>query len=364
MRRPRYLKLSVSVVRSKAVGFLGFLRFLGFLGWGKLKFFKKVMADILGKIKDKGKLFFKKVKKAEKALKKRMKKLSRKQIILIIFLFFFLLAAGDWLTKGGAEVFKKIRFTRSDKFTSRTFTIHKDQKALEPASLEELILEPFLSGGQRQATIGERLGVGGKSHSVSSEDDLQAVINEASDYDVIYLERGVYSVNLFINKKLRIVGQGEETILKAANEKNAIIKVRGAGLGLENLVLADSYIGLDAGSAEIFVSNTRFRNISATALYAKDSSLELKSSSLTSCGEAIKVLRSSGSIRNSVIFNSRKSGVRLIKSNFTIEDNKITNNKSYGIYVDEDSEAQIRHNYIKDNEGYNVRIQRTRDIYK
>ena len=322
------------------------------------------MADILGKIKKKTKFFFKKVKKAGKAFGKRLKKLSRKQIIFIVFLIFFLLAGGDWFTKGGADIFKKIKFIGGDKFSTRTFTIHKDQKALDPASLEELILGPFLLSGERQPTIGERLGVGGKSHSVPPEGDLQAAINESEDYDVIYLGRGTYSVNLFVNKKLRIVGQGEETILKAANEKNAVIKVRDAGLGMEDVVLADSYIGLDAGNAEIFVANTRFRNISATAFYAKDSSVELKASSLTSCGEAIKALRSFGSIRNSIIFNSRKSGVRLIKSNFIIEYNKITNNQSYGVYVDEDSEAQIRYNYIKDNEGYNVRIQKTRDIYK
>jgi len=333
------------------------------------------MADILRKIKEKGKLFFKRMKKAGKALRKRVnpirkrifsngvKKLSRKQIIFIIFLIFFLLAMGDWLTKGGADIFKKIKLSRSDKFASRTFTIHKDQKNLEPASLEELILGPILSG-ERKATIGERLGIGGKSHIVSAGGDLQAAINEASDYDVIYLEKGIYPVNLFINKRLRIIGQGEGTILKAANEKNAIIKVRDAGLGLEDVVLADSYAGLDAGSAEIFVSNTRFRNISATAMYAKDSQLEFKNNVIDSCGESIKALRSSGSIRNSVIISSAKSGVRLIKSDFTIEHNKITGNKSYGIYVDEDSKAQIKYNYIKDNEGYNVRIQKTRDIYK
>ncbi|MDD5295047.1 MAG: right-handed parallel beta-helix repeat-containing protein, partial [Patescibacteria group bacterium] len=214
------------------------------------------------------------------------------------------------------------------------------------------------------ATIGERLGVRGKSHSVSPEDDLQAVINESEDYDVIYLSRGTYSVNLFINKKLRIIGQGEGTILKAANEKNAVIKVRNAGLGLEDMVLADSYAGVDAGSAEVFVSNSRFRNISATAMYVKDSQLEFKNNVIDSCGEAIKALRSSGSIRNSVIISSAKSGIRLIKSNLIIEYNKITDNQSYGVYVDEDSEAQIRYNYIKDNEGYNVRIQKTRDIYK
>ena len=342
---------------------------------GKLKILKKVMADILEKIKKKSLLFFKKVKKAERALKKKVnpirkrifsneaKKLSRKQIIFIIFLIFFLLAAGDWLTKGGAGIFLKIKFIGSDKSVSRTFTIHKDQKNLEPASLEELILGPIFSGA-RQATIGERLGVGGKSHSVSPEGDLQAAINEASDYDIIYLEKGIYSVNLFINKKLRIIGQGEGTILKAAKEKNAVIKVRGAGLGLEGVVLADSYIGLDAGSAEVFISDTRFRSIAATAMYAKDSQMEFKNNVIDSCGEAIKALRSSGSIRNSVIISSAKSGVRLIKSNFIIEDNKITGNQSYGVYVDEDSEAQIRHNYIRDNEGYNVRIQQTRDIYK
>ena len=334
------------------------------------------MADILGKIKKKGLLFFKKAKKAGKALKKKVnpirkrvfsngvKKLSRKQIAFIVFLIFFLLAGGDWLTKDGASLFKKIKFNISNKSINRTFTIHKDQKALEPASLEELILGPLFSDEGRRATIGEKLGMGSKSYSVSPEGDLQAAINEASDYDVIYLDKGTYSVNLFINKKLRIIGQGEETILKAAKEKNAIIKVRDAGLGMEEVVLADSYIGLDAGSAEIFVSNTRFRNISATAFYAKDSSIELKASSLTSCGEAIKVLRSSGSIRNSIIYNSRKSGVRLISSDFTIEYNKITGNQSYGVYVDEYSDAKIRSNYIEGNEGYNVRIQKTRDIYK
>ncbi|MDD5071377.1 MAG: right-handed parallel beta-helix repeat-containing protein [Patescibacteria group bacterium] len=322
------------------------------------------MISVLGKIKDRGKLFFKKIKKAGKALKKKAEKLSRKRIIFIIFFIFFLLAAGDWLTKGGADTLKKVKFTGNDKFSTRTFIIHKDQKNLQPASLEELILGPLFREGERQATIGERLGIRGKSHSVSPEEDLQSVINEAEDYDAIYLSRGVYSVNLFINKKLRLVGQGEATILKAAKEKSAVIKVRDAGLGLENIVLADSYAGIDAASAEIIVSDTRFRNISATAMYAKDSQLDFKNNVIDTCGEAIKVLRSSGSIRNSVIISSAKSGVRLIKSDFIIEYNKITDNKSYGIYVDEDSDAKIQHNYIKDNEGYNVRVQKTRDIYK
>jgi len=325
----------------------------------------KIKTDKSNKMTKKIMFFFKKSKSFFQSARKWKKggKFTKKQIIFFGFCVFFLLAAGDWLTKGGADVFKKIKFTRSDKFTSREFTIHKDQKNLEPASLEELILGPLFSGA-RQPTIGERFGVGGKSHSVSPEGDLQAAINEASDYDIIYLDKGIYSVNLFINKKLRIIGQGEETILKAAKEKNAIIKVRDAGLGLEDVVLADSYIGLDAGSAEVFISDTRFRNIAATAMYLKDSQLEFKNNVIDSCGEAIKALRSSGSIINSVIISSAKSGLRLIKSNFTIEYNKIANNKSYGVYVDEDSDAQIRYNYIKDNEGYNVRIQKTRDIYK
>jgi hypothetical protein len=270
-----------------------------------------------------------------------------------------MLAAGDWILKnGGADFFKNIKFGGDGKFSSRTFFVHKDQKDLLPANLDELILGPVSQGGGR---ILDSLK---SKYEAKPGDNLQEIINNINDYGIIYLTAGTYPVNLFINKKVRIVGEGAGTVLRADNEKNAVIKVRDGGLGLENISFSDSSIGIDINNSDLFVSNSVFSNISATAIYIKNSSLELRNNNIGNCGEAIKTFNSNGSIRNSIIFDSLKSGIRLIKSNIVIEYNKITGNKSYGIYIDEDSEAQIQHNYIKDNDGYNVRIQKTRDIYK
>ena len=306
-------------------------------------------------------LFFKKSKKLIQTVKKwvKGKKFTKKQIIFAGFCLFFLLAAGDWVMKnGGSDFFKNIKLGGNSKFESRKFSIHKDQKDLFPANLDELIFGP---SSQNRGRILDSLK---SSYNAKPGDDLQEMVNNLDDYGIIYLTAGTYPVNLFINKKVRIIGEGDSAILKAENEKNAIIKVRDGGLGLENVSLVDSSIGIDAGGSELFVSNDKFNNISATAFYARESNVEFKNNSITNCGEAIKTFGSTGSISNSAITDSSKSGIRLIKSNLTIEYNKITGNRSYGIYVDEDSEAQIQHNYIKDNEGYNVRVQKTRDIYK
>ncbi|MFA4941946.1 MAG: right-handed parallel beta-helix repeat-containing protein [Patescibacteria group bacterium] len=327
----------------------------------KIKDYRKIIEQAKKKIKAGKKVFLKKSKKFIQATKKkiRSRKFTRKQIIFIGFLIFFLLAAGDWALKnGGLDFFKKIRLGGNDKFASRTFSIHKDQSALLPSNLDELILGPVSQGGGK---IFDNLKT---NYKAKPGDNLQEMINNLDEYGIIYLAAGTYPVNLFINKKVRIIGEGGNAVLKAENEKNAIIKVRDGGLGIENVSLVDSTIGIDAGNSELFINNSKFDNISATAFYARNCSLEFKNNSITNCGEAIKTFDATGSISNSIISDSLKSGVRLIKSNLVIEYNKITGNKSYGIYVDEDSEAQIQHNYIKDNDGYNVRIQKTRDIYK
>jgi hypothetical protein len=158
------------------------------------------------------------------------------------------------------------------------------------------------------------------SSKVSNAKELQQAIKDASPDDIIELASGIYKTNLFIDKNLTIQGQGTSTVL----------------------------IGGETG----------------TAVYAENCELNLYNLAITDSFFAIKADNSSGEIGRTIIKNNIKSGIELRKSKFTIQGNIITENGSYGVFADQDSEIVIEGNFIDGNEGFEVRIEGKQEIYR
>lgn len=239
-------------------------------------------------------------------------------------------------------------------FQPPDYIILEDQKDLSPASKGELQIKESLESPEVRLP-----------NSVKPGDNLQAKIDSAEEGAVLKLGPGEYKINAVINnKKISILGSGEKTILKAMDANFPVIDAKGSRLEIGGLQIADSRIGLNAEKSEIAAKGVRFSKLSATAFYAGESRVDFENSFIYQCGSAFKAVASEGKISGSIIRQNKKSGVELRESRFSIEKNEITQNGSYGVFLNSLSSAEIKNNYIEENKGYNLRLEGEYKIYK
>lgn len=239
------------------------------------------------------------------------------------------------------------------------YDMRAEQEDLAPMGIEERMKrqEKFFSADDLKAEFSA-------AKTVSNADELAATLKAAGAGTVIALKAGEYRLNLDIVKDITLAGSGSSTILTAADPEQPVIKSTGAKVTLANLAIKDAKIGVMAEGGEAVVKRVKFDNLAATACYGAGVKLNFSESYIYNSLSALKFLNSSGEITDSIIKNNAKSGVELRQSEFKITGNVITNNKSYGAYVDGYSRADFSNNYIEGNSGWNVRVEGERKIYK
>lgn len=202
--------------------------------------------------------------------------------------------------------------------------------------------------------------------SVSSTQELKEKIQEASAEQKIFVKAGRYKLNLELtDKKLIIMGENAATILEPENPEQSLVRISGGEIQLGGMVLRDSRTGIVAENTKLKLAKLALENISATAIFVSGSELEAEKIQINACGGGIKAVSSRGRIENSVIEKNEKTGVELLTSSqFELEKNKISGNGSYGIFVDEYSMGQMTGNYVKENRGFNIRLQKEEKIFK
>lgn len=287
--------------------------------------------------------------KFQKILRRDKKKLL---IIAAVFVAIILLVFLAWL-------FVAPNLAPDDNFQddSKKYSFHDSQAKLAALSFGELDLGASL----KKST---NYNKGGAIIAAAPKANLNEIIANAESEQVIELGRGTFNLNLEIDKNIIIIGQGEETILRAEDPERAILKINNSELALKNLILRNSRIGVEARGAGLLIENVKFIDFAATACYAKDSDLDFIGSHIYDSNSALKLLNSKGKIMDSIIKNNKRSGIQLLGSDFIIHRNIISNNESYGVFLDQNSEADIKNNYIAGNDGYNVRIEKSMEIYR
>ncbi len=278
---------------------------------------------------------------------------KRKKLILIIAsiiaLGFLVLFLKEFLFGGFGLGFQK-----------KQYIFHNNQAGLNPATLESLNLS------EKFKSVKDFLGASGKQVFLKKSDDIEKAVVGADSGTLLVLPAGEFEVNLEINSKtLVLVGSGTSTIIKAKEPQKPVIALNQAQAAVQNLVIKDSAVGIEAKEkSKISVSYVKFENISATAYYASDSYAELNYGFIYNSLSAFKAVSSTGFVKNSIIRANGKSGIDLRSSKFEIDGNDVSGNSSYGVSLDQDSEATINGNCIQGNKGYNIRIEKTGDIYK
>ena len=190
--------------------------------------------------------------------------------------------------------------------------------------------------------------------------ELQEASNRGRDIEI----RNLSYEGLEINKNVSLTGQGTSTVLIVENKEKSLIRINDKNFKINNLKIKDSPIGIEIYKGKLEVENVEFNNSVKTACYTKGAELIFKNSYIYDSNSAIKAINSSGEINNSIIKNNKKSGIDLRESKFVIKNNIITDNKSYGVFADINSEIEIENNFINNNNGFNVRIEKEGDIYR
>jgi len=181
---------------------------------------------------------------------------------------------------------------------------------------------------------------------------------------VIFLASGEYRVNLELKKNVNLQGEGKKTSLLARDENKPIVMIAQNRVSLENMVIKNGRSGLVANESDLRLKNIKFTNLETTAVYVSDGKIDFQESYIYDSGSGLKLFKTDGQIVKSIIANNKKAGVYLMSADIKILNNKIIKNGSYGIFADNLSKTVIESNYVSENEGFNVRIEGAKTIYR
>ena len=147
---------------------------------------------------------------------------------------------------------------------------------------------------------------------------IQEAINSATDGDTIFVHKGTYIENLFVNKSVSFVGEYKDSTTIDGNETGNVISITANNVNINDFTIQNS------GS--------------------------------TNSDSGIYVVSSGNNISRNTITNN-KNGIYLYYSNNnTVSDNNVSSNNWYGIYLYYSSSNVISNNNVYSN--YNDGIDR------
>jgi len=218
-----------------------------------------------------------------------------------------------------------------------------------------------------------------------SEDDpyqtVSEAIEEADDGDDIFIEKGDYEEDIYIDKEVSLYGDDLEDVVIEGDleiEKNVeaeeftieggVVVNSGADVIFDNLIITEaSGIAIDAspGNGEIVVKNSVIKKADTKGFYIqKGRDIVITGCQVYGHDEEGIDLRSNvdGTISGNTVYDNGESGLEFIvsDSSLDIENNTFKNNGSNGIaaqYYDEfddEGEINISGNTITSNDGYGI----------
>ena len=160
--------------------------------------------------------------------------------------------------------------------------------------------------------------------------DIQDAINKTSDGKIV-----------LVGKQESAENSGSNSDADPLDSPAIVIDASGKDVALFCFDFNDRVVVQNAKNLEIGFSH--FQNISGNALTMADGN---------------------GEIHDNLIENSQGSGIFVNGGNWEISKNVIQKNSSYGIYGGYGADLNIHENAISDNKGYQVRVMKTREVYK
>jgi parallel beta-helix repeat protein len=178
-------------------------------------------------------------------------------------------------------------------------------------------------------------------------DNIQDAIATVADGGTVYVNEGVYSESITINKSISLIGDAEgRTILNLENASS--------GTG--------SFIHVVADNCTIkgftIPGNKDFTDTSVVGIDVSSSNNNVFDNFISGVNDGIYLRRSSvnNRISGNNILNCTNGVNTLYSHGNSISDNNISSCQTYGIYILSSDDNNVSHNFIYSNMYYGVRI--------
>lgn len=210
----------------------------------------------------------------------------------------------------------------------------------------------------------------------------------------IHIAKGQYIENVVLESRIKLIGEGKESIIFPGGGTALIIKdyneisnlkISNANIGIEivgspvlidNVYIEDMQsIGINIKKSkasennEIKVTNSTIENSRGKGIYVERSYINFQGNTIRNNNqEGIDIRQSvKGKIEKNRITSNKESGIEVIigKANILITRNRISNNRGSGIATQyypqykETGEIAIKNNNILSNKGYAIDCQTT-----
>ncbi|MFI4912536.1 MAG: right-handed parallel beta-helix repeat-containing protein [Sedimentisphaeraceae bacterium JB056] len=202
----------------------------------------------------------------------------------------------------------------------------------------------------------------------SSDSNLQALINNATDGQIITIPNGNYDERIFISKSIKLEGESTEGVVLSVGHNNSVISIENVqGVTLRNFTIKGDEerfkfrYGIQIVKSTATIENINCSKSRIAAIKISDSDINISKCTFEDgLGEGVYADFSKLTISDSQMKNNRISGIRLesklfpedynnTEMKYMISECLITENGYDGIYVGGQSSGIIEKCTIIDN---------------
>jgi parallel beta-helix repeat protein len=180
---------------------------------------------------------------------------------------------------------------------------------------------------------------------------IQALIDNASDGDTIYIPSGIYYENIVINKSISLIGEDKDTTIIDGSGNETVVKVTADWVNISGFTMRNGRGGIDMDSDYITITNNILTNNYYGIFLGASSHNNITGSIITSnTGNGLHIASSyHNTITGNTITSNNDDGIFFYLSHYnTITNNLISENKR-GIYLGGSKSNKIEGNTISDN---------------
>ena len=163
---------------------------------------------------------------------------------------------------------------------------------------------------------------------------IQWAVDNASNEDIIQVDKGIYFENIVIDKTIHLIGAGRNKTIIDGGSKGTVIEIKGD----------------DVSISEFGIVNSSEEYSDEVGIESRGDNNRIENNYVEQNGVGICVFGNNNTIENNSCNNNSGSGISLINSdNHRIAGNSISSNGRYGIHIYQNNHDVIINNTMSMN---------------
>jgi parallel beta-helix repeat protein len=163
---------------------------------------------------------------------------------------------------------------------------------------------------------------------------IQDAINNANNWDTVFVKNGTYAENLVVNKTVTLEGEDKTTVVIDGNKTGPAVIVDALNVTIEGFTITNGTDGIELFSSGSTIRNNILTNSASIYLPPVGGNGILASNSLD-C-----------TIGNNLIFSNENTGIEIDSSERILVDNNTIDDNGGGIFLSASTECTLRRNKI------------------